>query len=130
MERKGAKRERGEREGMEGKGEFGGREEERRGNKRRRKVGREKGRGFPRLKSGQIGQYLRVLARGLLSSNGIHLHVLAWHPKMYPPSDLRVELEVFTAFQVPRRLERQGFTWTGYLDMNINSQLTPRLTRH
>ena len=113
-----------------GKGELGGREEERRGNKRRRKVGREKGRGFPRLKSGQIGQYLRVLARGLLSSNGIHLHVLAWHPKMYPPSDLRVELEVFTAFQVPRRLERQGFTWTGYLDMNINSQLTPRLTRH
>ena len=131
MERKGAKRERGEREGMERKGEIGGREEVRKGNERRRKVGREKGRGFPRLKSGLTGQYILVLTRGLLSSNGIHLHVLAWHPKskMYPPSDLRVEL-LFTAFQVPRGLERQGFTWTGYLDMNINSQLTPRLTRH
>ena len=85
---------------MEGKGEVGGREEERRRNKGRRKVGREKGRGFPRLKSGLTGQYLLVLTRGLLSSNGKHLHVLAWHPrsKMYPPCDLRVELKLFTAF--------------------------------
>ena len=69
----------------------------RKGNERRRKVGREKESGFPRLRSGLTGQYLPVLARGLLSSNGIHLHVLAWHlrSKIYPPSDLRVELELF-----------------------------------
>ena len=80
-------------------------------------MGREKERGFPRLRSALIGQYLPVLARGLLSSNGIHLHALAWHlrSKMYPPSDLRVELQLFTAFQVRTKRIREKLD-TSYLN--------------